>query len=77
MSDFDHRIVGPNHNRLLEIGARHSADGSLVSGTVTLMDANRLVAAGWQVYSGPARAVDGWVVPDSDPVLKARNTLAH
>ena len=77
MADYAHRILGPNSNRLLEIGAQYRADKSLVQGTIALLDANKLVAAGWSPYFGPAKAVNGWVVPDSDPALRRRNTIAH
>lgn len=76
MADYAHRILGPNHNRLLVIGAQYRADKSLVQGTISLADANKLVVAGWTPYFGTAKAINGWVVPDSDPALRRRNTLA-
>ena len=62
-----YRLIGPFHNRMITAIEDHRLPGQVSHETSAL-----LLRTGWKRYSGPARAVDGWIVKDSDPKLRPR-----
>lgn len=64
------RIVGPNDNRLLTVA--YPPEKVAGPGVVSHTTAEKLLAAGWREYHGPATTRGGWVVPGSDPALRPR-----
>jgi hypothetical protein len=61
------RMIGPFHNRTITAIEDHRLPGQVSHETAAL-----LLKTGWKRYTGPATAVDGWIVKDSDPALHPR-----
>lgn len=65
-----YRLLGPQHNRLLTVHPSPVRE----LGQISHETAEELKKVGWVKYGGNAQDDNGWIIPDTDPLLKSRTT---